>query len=87
MFLGFPPISVTQYEVVEKVNYMGIEFTKEGAITEQVDRIIEQKILLATIIKKMKSTSTLGKANLVKSYILSKLWYLAPIVTFTSSQI
>ena len=87
LFLGSPPISVTQYAVVEKVNYLGIEFTKEGAISEQVDRIIEQMILLATIIKKMKSTSTLGKANLVKSYILSKLWYLAPIVTFTSSQI
>ena len=61
LFLGSPPISVIQYAVVEKVNYLGIEFTKELAISEQVDRIIEQMILLATIIKKMKSTSTLGK--------------------------
>jgi hypothetical protein len=43
-------------------------------------------ISLASIIKKMKSTSILGKSNLIKSYILSKLWYLAPVVNFTNNQ-
>jgi hypothetical protein len=64
-----------------------IEFDGNGVKNNQVEVVFEQMISLASIIKKMKSTSILGKSNLIKSYILSKLWYLAPVLTSPTTNI
>jgi hypothetical protein len=52
-----------------------------------MNSIIDNMIKISTIIKNMRSISLVGKSKLIKSYVLSKIWYLAPIIYISNQNV
>eukprot|EP01091_Cochliopodium_minus_P013438 TRINITY_DN432_c0_g2_i4.p1 TRINITY_DN432_c0_g2~~TRINITY_DN432_c0_g2_i4.p1 ORF type:complete len:1320 (-),score=301.97 TRINITY_DN432_c0_g2_i4:116-4075(-) len=83
---NLPPIT-DELPITEKVTYLGIDFDKNGPIEKQWKVIFEDMVKNATIIKKAKNLSTIGKSKMIKSYVLSLIYYQAPIVPISDKMV